>query len=70
MSKSSTDWCVYEEALDSLSREGAPADTATLVMRLRKLLPQADTAQLNLAVETYVSRARAHEKLGAWAKGG
>lgn len=70
MNKSSTDWCVYEEALESLSRDGAPADTATLVMRLRKLFPQADTAQLNLAVETYVSRARAHEKLGAWAKGG
>jgi SAM-dependent methyltransferase len=70
VNKRTTDWCIYEEALDSLSREGAPADAPTLVMRLRKLFPEADTAQLNLAVETYVSRGRAHEKLGAWAKEG
>ena len=60
----------YEEALSTLTKEGAPFDAPTLVLKLRKAFPGADTKELNLAVETYIARHQAPEKLGDWAREG
>ena len=64
------DWRTYEEALATLTREAETRDVPSLILRLRKLFPNALPTELNLAVETYVARHEAHEKLGSWAKEG
>lgn len=64
------DWCIYEEALATLAREAGNRDVASLILRLRKLFPQALPTELNLAVETYIARHEAQEKLGPWAREG
>ena len=63
-------WTTYEQALQSLSDGAAKLDAPTLVMKLRKAFPAANVHELNLAVETYIARRQAPEKLGAWAKEG
>lgn len=60
----------YEQALQSLSDGTAKLDAPTLVLRLRKAFPNTDIQQLNLAVETFIARHQAPEKLGDWAKQG
>jgi SAM-dependent methyltransferase len=61
---------MYEEALKALIAEGAPYEVTPLILKLRKLLPSANPNDLNLAVETYVGRHSAKEKLGDWAEHG
>lgn len=61
---------IYENALTTLTEEGAPCDAPTLVLKLRKAFPAADPKELNLAVETYIARNQAPEKLGEWARHG
>ena len=63
-------WTTYEQALQSLSDGTAKLDAPTLVMKLRKAFPAAIVHELNLAVETYIARYQAPEKLGEWAKEG
>ena len=63
-------WTAYEHALQSLSEGAAKLDAPTLVMKLRKAFPSANVHELNLAIETYIARHQAPEKLGAWAKEG
>ena len=63
-------WTTYEQALQSLSDGIAKLDAPTLVMKLRKAFPAANVHELNLAVETYIARHQAPEKLGEWAKEG
>lgn len=60
----------YELALDTLSKDGGKLDAPTLVLKLRKAFPQSDTRELNLAVETYIARRQAPDKLGEWAREG
>jgi hypothetical protein len=45
-------------------------DASSLVLRLRKALPEVALADLALAAETFVARRAAPAKLGAWAKEG
>jgi SAM-dependent methyltransferase len=63
-------WNTYEQALQSLSGSSTTLDAPDLVLRLRKAFPNADVRELNLAVETYIARRQAPEKLGEWAKEG
>jgi len=60
----------YEIALDFLSRDGAKLDAPALVLKVRKAFPDADPRELNLAVETYIARRQAPDKLGEWAREG
>lgn len=60
----------YELALDFLSRDGAKLDAPDLVLKVRKAFPDADPRELNLAVETYIARRQAPDKLGEWAREG
>jgi len=60
----------YEQALELLTRERAKPDAPALVMRLRKLFPDADVTELNLAAESYIARHLAPTKLGEWASEG
>jgi SAM-dependent methyltransferase len=48
----------------------ASADPHTLVLKLRKALPDINVTELSLAAETFVARRAAPAKLGAWAKAG
>lgn len=61
---------IYEIALDFLSRDGAKLDAPALVLKVRKAFPDADPRELNLAVETYIARRQAPDKLGEWAREG
>lgn len=70
MNKDSIKLNTYEQALTTLTREGAPFDAPTLVLKLRKAFPEADPKELNLAAETYIARHHAPEKLGEWARQG
>jgi hypothetical protein len=63
-------WTTYEQALQSLSESSPKLDAPALVLRLRKAFPNADVREVNLAVETFIARRQAPEKLGAWAKEG
>jgi SAM-dependent methyltransferase len=60
----------YERALDTLTKEGTKLDAPALVLKLRKAFPNSDTRELNLAVETYIARREAPDKLGDWAREG
>lgn len=63
-------WSTYERALSTLSTEARTADVPTLVLFLRKKFPTSDVRELNLAVETFIARRQASEKLGEWATEG
>jgi hypothetical protein len=54
------------EALPSSPQRSAP----DLILRLRSLLPDADSRQISLAVETFLARKAAPEKLGEWSREG
>ncbi len=63
-------WTTYEQALQSLSESSAKLDAPALVLKLRKAFPDSDVRELNLAVETFIARRQAADKLGEWAKEG
>jgi SAM-dependent methyltransferase len=63
-------WTIYEQALQSLSEGSSKLDAPALVLKLRKAFPNSDTRELNLAVETFIARRQAADKLGEWAKEG
>jgi hypothetical protein len=56
--------------LASLARELPNLDRAALVMKLKKLVPQADPSSLALALDTYIARRDAVGKLGSWSSAG
>ncbi len=70
MSTSNNTWTTYEQALQSLSESSSKLDAPALVLKLRKAFPNSDTRELNLAVETFIARRQAADKLGEWAKDG
>ncbi len=63
-------WTTYEQALQTLSESAAKLDAPALVLKLRKAFPGSDVQELNLAVETFIARRQAAEKLGEWAREG
>lgn len=63
-------WATYEHALATLTTEARTADAPTLILYLRKKFPTSDVRELNLAVETFIARRQASEKLGEWAAQG
>ena len=63
-------WSDYEAALLALEEERSKSDAPSLVLKLRKRFPLAEPSELHLAVETFVARRQAPEKLGAWADKG
>ncbi len=63
-------WTTYERALQSLLESATKLDTPALVLKLRKTFPNSDVRELNLAVETFIARRQAADKLGEWAKEG
>jgi hypothetical protein len=63
-------WSTYELALSTLAAEARSADAPTLVLFLRKKFPTSDVRELNLAVETFIARRQASDKLGEWAAQG
>ncbi|MEN9847052.1 MAG: hypothetical protein RIS36_2199 [Pseudomonadota bacterium] len=63
-------WTIYEQALRSLAGSSTTLDAPALVLKLRKAFPDSDVRELNLAVETFIARRQAPDKLGEWAKEG
>ena len=63
-------WTTYDQALQSLSESSTKLDAPALVLKLRKAFPGSDARELNLAVETFIARRQAAEKLGEWAREG
>ena len=63
-------WTTYEQALQNLSESATKLDAPALVLKLRKAFPNSDARELNLAVETFIARRQAVDKLGEWAKEG
>ncbi len=63
-------WHIYEQALHSLSESSTKLDAPALVMKLRKAFPNADVREMNLAVETFIARRQAPDKLGEWSREG
>lgn len=70
MTSSSSDTSPLERALTFLSLGGASGDVSSLVLRLKKALPEIDSAVLSLAAEVFTARTLAPSKLGEWAKEG
>lgn len=56
--------------LASLAETSPHLDRAALIMKLKKAAPQADAQSLALALDTYVARRDASEKLGPWSTAG
>jgi SAM-dependent methyltransferase len=56
--------------LTSLAETSPHLDRAALVMKLKKAAPQADAQSLALALDTYIARRDATEKLGPWSTQG
>lgn len=63
---------IFFEALELLEAlPSSPQRTAAdLILRLRSSLPDADPRQISLAVETFLARKAAPEKLGEWSREG
>jgi hypothetical protein len=57
------------ELLEALPTQ-PPRSAADLILRLRSSLPEADPRQISLAVETFLARKTAPEKLGEWSREG
>ena len=70
MTTQPTSWTTYEQALTTLSESASKLDAPALVLKLRKAFPNSDVRELNLAVETFIARRQAADKLGEWAKEG
>lgn len=56
--------------LATLAEASPDLDRAALVMKLKKLSPQADPTSLSLALDTYIARRDSADKLGGWSSSG
>jgi predicted RNA methylase len=56
--------------ITSIAEASPDLDRAALVMKLKKLVPQADHTSLSVALDTYIARCESTEKLGAWSTSG
>jgi hypothetical protein len=56
--------------LQRLAESFPQLDVSALALKLKRALPSADPSLVALALDTFVARREAHEKLGAWSRQG